>query len=90
MKAYIASQRHWLVVERLPADGHDLNPVELIWGNLKASELANLCPDTIGEAAAAADAGLCRIGEDSYCAGLSCGTLACLCDWNVTVLCEAT
>jgi hypothetical protein len=59
------SQRHWLVVERLPAYGHDLNPVELIWDNLKASELANLCPDTIGEAAAAADAGLCRIGEDS-------------------------
>ncbi len=65
MKAYIASQPHGLVVERLPADGHVLNPVELIWGNLKASELAYLCPDTTGEAAAVADAGLCRIGEDS-------------------------
>ena len=51
MKAWIASQRHWLVVEQLPAYGHDLNPVELVWGNLKSSELANLCPDTIDEAA---------------------------------------
>ena len=32
MKAWIASQRHWLVVERLPAYGHDLNPVELDLG----------------------------------------------------------
>lgn len=64
MKTWIAEQRTWLVVEQLPAYGHDLNPVELIWGNLKASELANLCPDTIEEAAVFADAGLDRIGED--------------------------
>lgn len=62
MKAWIAQQRHWLVVERLPAYGHDLNPVELIWGNLKSSELANLCPDTIEEAAGHAEDGLRRIG----------------------------
>jgi transposase len=65
MSAYLASQRPWLVVERLPAYGHDLNPVEMIWGNLKSSELANLCPDTIDEAAGVADAGLERIGGDS-------------------------
>lgn len=65
MRAWIAQQRPWLVVERLPAYGHDLNPVELIWGNLKSSELANLCPDTIDEAAAFADAGLGRIGGDA-------------------------
>ena len=65
MSAYIKSQRSWLVVERLPAYGHDLNPVEMIWGNLKSSELANLCPDTIDEAARFADAGLERIGGDS-------------------------
>lgn len=34
----------------------------MIWGNLKASEPANLCPDTIEEAALYADAGLERIG----------------------------
>jgi len=65
MKAYVASQRHWLVVERLPAYAPDLNPVELLWGNLKGTELANFCPATLDEAATAADAGLCRIGEDA-------------------------
>jgi hypothetical protein len=30
MRAWIAEQRNWLVVEQLPAYGHDLNPVELI------------------------------------------------------------
>lgn len=64
MKTWIASQRSWLVVERLPAYGHDLNPVELIWGNLKSSELANLCPDTIEEASSYANHGLNRIGTD--------------------------
>ena len=52
-------------MEQLPGYAHDLNPVELIWGNLKASELANLCPDTIEEASPAADAGLQRIGGDA-------------------------
>jgi transposase len=65
MTAWIETQRSWLRVERLPPYGHDLNPVELIWGNLKSSELANYCPDTIDEAAAVADAGLQRIGGDA-------------------------
>ena len=65
MTAWIATQRDWLVVERLPPYGYDLNPIEQVWGNLKATELANLCPDTIGEAAEAADEGLCRIGSES-------------------------
>jgi transposase len=62
MKAWIATQRSWLVVEQLPGYAHDLNPVELVWGNVKAVELANLCPDTIDEARVAAEAGLQRIG----------------------------
>lgn len=65
MKAYLASQRRWLVVEQLPGYAPDLNPVESVWGNLKGRELANLCADTIDQAAAAADTGLCRIGEDA-------------------------
>ena len=65
MTAWIATQRRWLVVERLPAYGHDLNPVEPLWGNLKSSELANLCADTIDDAAVAADAGLERIATDA-------------------------
>lgn len=65
MKAWLATQRRWLVAERLPPYGHDLNPVEPVWGNVKSRELANLCPDTIGEAAAHADAGLERIGNNT-------------------------
>jgi transposase len=63
MTAWINTQRSWLHVERLPPYAHDLNPVELVWGNVKAVELANLCPDTIDEAATAADAALTRIGS---------------------------
>lgn len=65
MTAFLASQRRWLVVERLPGYAHDLNPIEKVWGNLKSSELANLCPDTIAEAAQHATAGLKRIGTDT-------------------------
>jgi hypothetical protein len=48
--------------ERLPPYAHDLNPIEMVWGNVKAVELANLCPDTIDQARTAAAAGLHRIG----------------------------
>ena len=65
MQAWIRSQRRWLVVERLPAYAPDLNPVEGLWSNLKGSELANLCPDTIDAAAMHADAGLDRIAGDA-------------------------
>jgi hypothetical protein len=34
-------------------------------GELEGKELANICPDTIGEAAEAADEGLCRIGGET-------------------------
>jgi putative transposase len=35
--------------------------MELVWGNVKATELANLCPDDIAEAHAAAESGLHRV-----------------------------
>jgi len=47
MKAYLGSQRRWLVVERLPAYAPELNPVEKLWANLKGAELANLCAETL-------------------------------------------
>lgn len=64
MKTWLANQHRWLIVERLPGYAPDLNPVELLWGNVKGRELANLCPDTIEEARDAADAGLERAGGD--------------------------
>ena len=63
MTAWIATQRHWLLVERLPGYAHDLNPIEMVWGNIKAVELANLSPETIHQAHAAAQSGLQRVGS---------------------------
>jgi transposase len=65
MAAWLRAQRRWLVVERLPVYAPDLNPVELVWGNLKARELANSCPGTIAEAEVVADEGLCRSGAEA-------------------------
>jgi transposase len=64
MQAFLETQRHWLKVERLPGYAHELNPIEGLWGNLKATDLANLCPETVEEIEAAADEGLSRIGSD--------------------------
>jgi transposase len=68
MRAYTASQRQWLVTERLPAYAPDLNPVELLWGNLKAGELAGLSVDTIGELESAACGGIARVRSESQLA----------------------
>jgi transposase len=65
MREYLRAQRHWLVVEPLPSYAFDLNPVEQVWENLKGTELANLCPDTIEDAAETVDQGLCRIGSEA-------------------------
>jgi transposase len=65
MRRFIKKQRRWLVVERLPPYAPDLNPVEQIWGNLKGSELANLCLDTIGEAEEIVGQGLRSIGNET-------------------------
>jgi len=64
MTAWIQSQRSWLTVERLPGYAHDLNPIEMVWGNIKSVDLANLCPATIDEAQAAAESGLTRVGSN--------------------------
>ena len=65
MSNWIGSQRHWLSVEPLPGYAPDINPIEHVWGNLKSTELANLCSDTIGEVADIAEDGLDRIGSDA-------------------------
>jgi transposase len=65
MKRWLRTQRAWIVVEQLPGYAPDLNPVELVWGNVKSRELADLCPDTIAEAEQVADDGLMRIGTNT-------------------------
>jgi transposase len=65
MRDWLAEQRDWLALEPLPGYAHDLNPVEQVWGTLKSRDLANLCSDTIGQVANAAQNGLDRIGRDA-------------------------
>ena len=65
MMEWVASQRDWLSIERLPGYAPDLNPTEQVWGSVKSKELANLCVDTIGEVAEAAEDGLDRVSDDA-------------------------
>jgi hypothetical protein len=54
----------WLRIEQLPGYASELNPIEQVWGNVKSTELANLCCDSIGEVEAIAGDGLWRVGTD--------------------------
>ena len=65
MSDWAASQREWLRIEPLPGYAPDLNPTEQVWGNVKSTQLANLCVDTIGEVADLAEVGLDRISGDA-------------------------
>jgi DDE superfamily endonuclease len=70
MRAHLEAQRDWLTVERLPAYAPDLNPVEYLWANLKAVELANCTGDTIAEVADQAQHGIQRVCDsDSLVVG---------------------
>lgn len=44
---FLAGNRHWLHVERLPAYAPELNPVEYLWGHLAATDLANFTADDL-------------------------------------------
>jgi transposase len=61
MRAWLNTQRHWLVVERLPAYAPELNPVEGLWSSLKAVELANLTSPTLAEVIGQAHKGVERL-----------------------------
>lgn len=68
MTAYLRRQTAWLTVERLPGYAPELNPVEYLWGNVKGQELANLCADSLGHAAAALATGMTRVrGSQQLC-----------------------
>ncbi len=61
MQAYLRGQRSWLREERLPGYAPELNPVELVWENVKGQEMANLCAENLGAAAAQCRKGLRRV-----------------------------
>ena len=61
MRAWLVTQRHWLVTERLPAYAPELNPVEGLWSSLKAVELANLTSPTLAEVIDKAHRGIDRV-----------------------------
>ena len=58
---YLEAQRDWLRVETLPPYAPELNPLELIWANLSACELGNLCPETLAELSRHLQRGVRRI-----------------------------
>jgi len=66
MRAWLQTQRHWLQVERLPAYAPELNPVEDLWANLKAVELANFAGDQVAQVADAAEQGIQRVCDDQH------------------------
>jgi hypothetical protein len=43
MRAFLARQRSWLVVQRLPGYAPELNPVDGLWSNIKGREFAKRC-----------------------------------------------
>jgi transposase len=65
MRVYLARQRGWLTVERLPGYAPELNPVEQVWGNLKTRELANVCAPDLHALQAPLRAGCRRLRQHS-------------------------
>jgi transposase len=73
MRAFLARQRAWLTVERLPAYAPELNPIEQVWGNVKALELANVCAPDLAMLRRPLHSGLGRIRrEPELAAGFLC------------------
>jgi transposase len=68
VRSWLATQRSWLVVERLPAYAPDLNPVEGLWSSLKAVELANLTSSTLAEVIDQAHRGIDRVRRTPHLA----------------------
>ena len=68
MRAWLRTQRSWLVVERLPAYAPDLNPVEGSWSSLKAVELANLTSPTLAQVIQQAHLGIERVRRTPHLA----------------------
>jgi len=65
-RRHVQAQHRWLHVERLPAYAPELNPVEAMWANLSARELANLCPETLDELSTHVQRGVRRIRRHNH------------------------
>jgi transposase len=68
MRAYLAEQRRWLHVERLPGYAPDLNPIEQVWGNVKGRELANVCAPDLPALRRPLHHGFARVRRDPHLA----------------------
>jgi hypothetical protein len=77
MRRWLNTQRHWLVVERLPAYAPELNPTEGLWSSLKTVELANLCGPTLAEVIDQATRASTASGEPHIWPTRFCGMPAC-------------
>ncbi|MBI5622131.1 transposase [Candidatus Falkowbacteria bacterium] len=47
VQAYLATQKYWLRVARLPSYAPELNPIEYLWDAMKKKYLANLAADLV-------------------------------------------
>jgi hypothetical protein len=68
MRAWLATQRHWLVVERLPGLRARAQPGRGPVSSLKAVELANLTSPTLAEGIAQAHRGVRRVRQTPHLA----------------------
>ena len=68
MRAWLNTQRSWLVVERLPTYAPELNPTEGLWSSLKAVELANLTGPTLAEVIQQVHRGIDRVRRTPHLA----------------------
>jgi hypothetical protein len=68
MRAWLATQRSWLMVERLLAYAPELNPVQGLWSSFKAVELANLTSPTRAEVIDQAYRGVERVRRTPHLA----------------------
>ena len=61
VRTWLDTQHRWLRIEWLPGYAPDLNPAELVWGNVKGRELANRCSEDLADAASALRRGMGRV-----------------------------
>jgi transposase len=88
VREYIEANASWLKVEFLPPYAPELNPVEQVWANLRARELANYTPDDLGELAVAIERGKRRIRRRGHGLGFIKHTDL-LSDDDFNLLCKA-